>query len=178
MVNDRGEPLAGELELALYRAATSQVASARRAVAVEAARGAIELGAAALFDGFLDLSYAYRFGPPSHDLVVATAARAVGRARWRRRSTSRSGCRRARARRRADRDGALDGGGATVTVRTRRFAQAIAVEADGFVADDAYFHLPPGGEHTFRLRRVGEVATLRGTLQPLNAAASAKIVVA
>ena len=36
------------------------------------AHGAIEVAAGALLDGFVDLSYAYRFGPPPADLVVAT----------------------------------------------------------------------------------------------------------
>jgi len=176
VANDRGDALTGELELALYNAGEVQVATAKRAITVEP-RSAIELGAASLFDGFMDLGYAYRFGPPSHDLVVATV-RAPSGERLAQAFSFPLGLPSARE---LDvgltASAQLDGDGAIVTVRTRRFAQAIAVDADGFVADDAYFHLPPGGVHTFRLRRIGGTAALRGTLQPLNAAATTKIVV-
>ncbi|MCU1277867.1 MAG: beta-mannosidase, partial [bacterium] len=177
LVNDRPEPLGGELELTLFKAGEIQVASARRAVTL-APRQTIELGAASFFDGFLDLSYAYRFGPPSHDLVVATLRAASGEAQ-------------ARAfhfpiglpvARELDvgltAEARLDDAGATLVVRTRRFAQSIAFDVDGFVPEDAYFHLAPGGERTLALRRVGGSAPLRGTLQPLNAEAATKIVVA
>ena len=71
-----------------------------------------------------------------------------------------------------------DDRGAELIVRTRRFAQSIAVDLEGFAADDAYFHLPPGGERTLRLRRLAVDARGRGTLQPLNAEAVTKIVLA
>ena len=150
--------------------ARSQVASARRAIAV-GPRATIELGAATLFDGFLDLSYAYRFGPPSHDLVVATL-RAPSGATLAQAFHFPLGL---PATRELDVGLTARAPPSTATappsrVRTRRFAQSVAVEADGFVADDDYFHLPPGGERTLRLRRVaGATSPLRGTLQPLNA---------
>ena len=48
-------------------------------------RAAVEIPLSRLFSGFLDTSYAYRFGPPSHEVVVARlvepmlAAAALGR---------------------------------------------------------------------------------------------------
>jgi beta-mannosidase len=177
VANDGGEPLAGELELTLYHAGEVQVATERRAIDV-APRTAIEIGAASLFEGFLDLSYAYRFGPPSHDLVVATL-RAPSGATLAQAFHFPLGWPSAR-----ELDvgltatATLNGDGANVIVRTRRFAQSIAIDADGFASDDAYFHLPPGGERTLRLRRVVAGSTsLRGTLQPLNASAASKIIV-
>jgi beta-mannosidase len=177
VANDRGEALAGELELTLCHAGEVQVASARRAIAVEP-RAAIEIGAASLFDGFMDLSYAYRFGPPPHDLVVATVRAPSGETLAQAFQFPLG----LPAGRELDvgltASATMDGDGATVSVRTRRFAYAVAVEADGFAADDSYFHLPPGGERTLRLRRVtSATGPLRGTLQPLNAAATTKIVV-
>lgn len=177
VVNDRGEPLTGDLEVTLWNAGEVKVASARRAVTV-APREAIALGAAALFDGFMDLSYAFRFGPPSHDLVVArlwspsgaplsTAFHfPLGRPSSQKLDVGLT----AEAR--------LDDGGATVVVRTRGFAQSVMVDAEGFAADDDYFHLTPGDERTLRLTRTAPAATLRGTLQPLNAHAATRIVVA
>ena len=60
-------------------------------------------------------------------------------------------------------------GGARLVLRTRRFAQSIAIEADGFEPEDAFFHLAPGSERSVRLRRVSGTGPARGTVQPLNA---------
>ena len=176
LVNERPDPLAGELELTLFNAGEIKVASARRAVALEP-RQTLELGAATFFDGFFDLSYAYRFGPPSHDLVVATLRAASGEVQAQAFHFPLG----LPATRELDvgltAEGRFDDDGASLLVRTRRFAQSIAIDVDGFAPDDAYFHLPPGSERTVRLRRVADSAPLRGTLQPLNAAAVTKIVV-
>ena len=62
-------------------------------------------------------------------------------------------------------------------ISTRRFAQSVWIEADGFVADDAYFHLAPGAATTVRLRRVPHEPqrSLRGRVHALNALTAAKI---
>ena len=133
------------------------MATRERAVERRAARRARAAGARDAVRRLPRSRYAYRFGPPAHDLVVATlrapsgetlaqafhfplglpATREldVGLDRRRRAST-------ATATRRS-------------SLRTRRFAQSIAVEADGFEPDDAYFHLAPGDERALRLRRTG-----------------------
>ena len=160
---------------ALPTAARSWSRAPAREIAV-APRAAIEIGAATLFDGFLDLSYAYRFGPPLARSRGRDGARAVGRdaaqafhfplglPSTRELDVGLTG------------GATTDGDVAIVTLKTRRFAQSVAVEADGFIPDDAYFHLPPGAERTLRLRRVtaGSSAPFRGTLQPLNASAASE----
>ena len=176
VVNERAVPLVAEMEIALYKAGEIKVASARGAVTVPA-RDAAEIPAGALFDGFLDLTHAYRFGPPSHDLVVATLLPEAG-----------------------DRTDAfyfplglpsvraadigltatarpLAGGDFELTLRTRAFAQSLALEVDGFAPDDDFFHLAPGAERTVRLRARG-AAPLRGQVQPLNAETGTKITLA
>jgi beta-mannosidase len=65
-----------------------------------------------------------------------------------------------------------------VKIVTRRFAQSVWIEADGFVADDAYFHLAPGAEKTVLLQRAPReppTRALRGRIHALNALNSAKI---
>ena len=56
------------------------------------AHDAVEMPADGLFDAFVDSAYAYRFGPPAFDTVVATLASAAtgAGARSAKRSTSRS----------------------------------------------------------------------------------------
>ncbi len=75
-------------------------------------------------------------------------------------------------------DGAWD-----LVVRTRRFAQAVRVDIEGFACSDNYFHVPPAGERHLVLRRLGGAEESappapRGVLQPLNAEVSAIVVVA
>ncbi|HVZ74048.1 MAG TPA: glycoside hydrolase family 2 protein [Polyangia bacterium] len=172
--NDGAAALTGELEVVLYRAGEVRVAGAKRAIEV-APRAAVEIAAASLFDGFFDLSYAYRFGPPSHDLVVATVrapaggvvAEAfhfpVGLPATRELDVGLTA------------EVATNDDGASLVVKTKRFAQSIAVEVEGHEPDDAFFHLAPGATRAIALRRISGAGPTRGTLQPLNAETSAKI---
>jgi beta-mannosidase len=176
VVNDRAEPLEAELELSLFRAGEIAVGSAKRPVSI-AARSSVALPVLETFEGFMDLSFAYRFGPPSCDLVVATlrAARTgavvaqgfhfpIGLPSARELDLGLVAEARARA------DGTIE-----LSLRTRRFAQSLVVEAEGFAADDAWFHLQPGGERTLTLTPVAG-APFRGTVQALNSELSTKIV--
>src|SRR5262249_41475775 len=64
--------------------------------------------------------------------------------------------------------------GYALSVRSERFAQAVAIDGPGFVPDDNYFHLEPGVPHTVHLRGDGD---LDGRVQALNASSSTKILV-
>jgi beta-mannosidase len=177
VTNEPAAPLAVTLELKLYRNGETSVGSATRAL-VLAGRETTEIPAAALFESFQDLSYAYRFGPASHDVVVASLVAADG-------STLAQAFHFI---------GGLSAGRelevgltATATARdekvfavriaTRRFAQSLWIEADGFSPDDAYFHLAPGSEKTVLLHRAPNepVRPLRGRVHALNAHTPAKI---
>jgi beta-mannosidase len=177
VTNEPAAPLAVNLELKLYRHGETSVGSATRALTL-AGRETTEIPAATLFEGFLDLSYAYRFGPASHDVMLASLIAADG-------STLAQafhfvgGVSAGRE---------LDVGlTATATARdekvfavriaTRRFAQSLWIEADGFSPDDAYFHLAPGSEKTVLLHRTPNepVRPLRGRVHALNAHTPAKI---
>jgi beta-mannosidase len=147
--NDGAEPLEGELAIDLYRGDVS-VGRARGALVVPA-RGAVELSAVSLFEGFIDIGHAYRFGPFTCDLVVATLRAGdttveafhfpVGppSARGNPGLTAEitSG----------------EHGDVTLALATRGLAQAIAIDVDGYEPEDAFFHLAPGQSRTVRLRR-------------------------
>ena len=181
VTNERAVPLTATVELALYRAGEIGTGSATRLVTL-AARETLEFAAGALFPGFHDLSYAYRFGPPAHDLVVATLHGGHG---------GHAGPVLSQAFHFINGPGLareLDVGlTATATARgdssfdlriaTRRFAQAVWIEADGFAADDAYFHMAPGSERTLCLRRVPQEPgrPLRGRIHALNALNTVKM---
>jgi len=178
VANDRPTAFAGQLELALFRFGEVRVAGGARDISV-APRSALELNAAAFFDDFLDLSYAYRFGPPSHDVIVATLVdhgRQVGRGfhfvpgipNSREMDVGLT----AEARREDD--------GYELVIRTRKLAVAVSLDIDGFVPNDNHFHLAPGEE-----RRVGlawhERGGVpghgpRGVVRALNSATAATVV--
>jgi beta-mannosidase len=160
VVNDTGAAASADLTLELFRAGEIKVGGGARALEVPA-HSAIEVPAADLLEGFVDLSYAYRFGPPPCDLVVARFGSSEAFHFPAGRSSTRE----------------LDLGltasisGAELTIRTRRFAQAIALDLEGALPDDDFFHLAPGAERRIRLSH----APKRGSVQPLNAESSTKI---
>lgn len=169
VVNDTAVPVSGVLELTLFRAGSERVTSVERAIEVPP-RDALEIPALSLFESFYDLSYAFRFAPPSHDLIVArlkdTPYEAfyfpLGLPNTRELDLGLA----AEAR--------LEGDDLIVTIRTRRFAQSLTVEVEHFSPDDAYFHLAPGTERTLRFRRTSEGAP-RGVVRALNCEYTSKI---
>jgi beta-mannosidase len=179
VVNDTPRAFAGDVAIDLIRQGELRVAHGTRSVSV-GAHAAVEHNALAWFDGFFDLSYAYRFGPPSHDLVSATlrddAGTVVGRAFHFVGGLPNQ------------REGDLGLSGAlcvredatcSLTVASRRFAHAVRVTVDGFAAEDNYFHVAPGETRQIALRRVAAPTSqgIRGSLQPLNAEGAAVVTV-
>jgi hypothetical protein len=69
----------------------------------------------------------------------------------------------------------LDGERFALTVRSRRFAHAVAISVEGFSADDDYFHVQPGGSKSVILKRTGTAAEPRGTVLASNARAATRI---
>ena len=172
VVNERPEPLQADLRVAFFRHGHACTHDLTIPVSV-GARGSLEVSVDALVGRFVDTTYAYRFGPPGHDVVVATLAGGPDEA-----SGPASafyfpgGLRfprspdlglRAEAR-------AWGGGRYGLTLRTERFAQSVRIEARGYEAADNYFHLEPGGERTVALSPVGPAdRPPAGTVTAFNA---------
>jgi beta-mannosidase len=175
LCNDGPRPLTGEIDVTLFRGGETRVAGGTRPLAL-APHAACELPVASFFDGFYDVSYAYRFGPPSHDLVVAAARVEPAGAAPIEAFHFPLGLPTQR-----EHDLGLtatlepEPGGARVTLKTRRFAQSVALDVPGYEPDDAHFHLAPGGQRTVRLRALPGAGPPRGSVQPLNAHAPTKI---
>jgi len=177
IVNERAVALDASLHVTLYHAGDVIVGAASRTLRIRERR-TVELSAAEMFDDFRDLSYAYRFGAAAQDLVVASLRTAdgsllsqafhfvLGLSPAREPDVGLTAVASARS------DSDFD-----LKISTRRFAQSVWIEADGFVPDDAYFHLAPGADTTVRLRRVPHEPqrSLRGRVHALNALTAAKI---
>jgi beta-mannosidase len=140
VVNDRAEPACGELELAMWRG-EARVGFGTRAIEVPA-RGALELAPTDWLDGFSDLSYAYRFGPPVADAIRASFAGAE--AWWFLPSSD--------IVRNADVTSKRIGN--AVEISTKQLARFVTIDAPGCIAEDNGFHLAPGQTRTIEL--VGE----------------------
>jgi beta-mannosidase len=173
-INDGPAPLEADIRLVLYRLGEVPVAEGTAPVAVPA-HGAVEVFGDSLLGRFTDSTYAYRFAGPGHDVAVATLQE---RATGERIGEAFFFPRRLPSERHADLGveasaELLQAGEWLVTVRTKRFAQAVAFDARGFVADDDFFHIEPGGERKVLLRGHGQIASAR--VVPLNAFAATRI---
>jgi beta-mannosidase len=151
LVNDTAETQSATLTLTALREGQVIVLSARRDVELDA-RSNREVNAFELTGAFFDLTYAYRFGPPSHDAVVArltspdgallseTVYFPLGRGH----DCHDLGL----SARLEETDGVF-----SVVLSTERLAQSIHVVDDHFFAARDWFHLPPGMERVVRLVR-------------------------
>ena len=171
ILNETAERLNLTLEIAALRDGAKPVVSGQRAVSL-APRSAEALSATDLFGAFFDLNYVYRFGPPSHDLVIArikregqTIAEAVhfplGRTRALHVGEVTSSLRREEA-------------GWTLTLTTDRVQQSVHIAVPGYRPADDWFHLLPGEDKTVPLLArpgtdtdalpEGEIASLSGSI--------------
>ena len=162
LVNDGREPITRSLELLLWRS-DAEVGRGVREVTVPA-HGAIELNANELFDGFFDLSYAYRFGPPGVHVVHARFGDAEQF--WLPAGLT--------ATRVADVGLTARLAGDVLTVSAQRFAQFVTIDAPGWLPSDDGFHLAPGQRRELSLTRTG-APVKAGSISASNAEASAKI---
>jgi beta-mannosidase len=139
---------------------------------------AVQLNALELFEGFTDLSYTFRFGPPSYDLMrVALTARKDGNCLAEAFHFPQG----------LPNDIGNDIGlSATATrsgeswrlqIECRAFAQSVHAHVPGFIMDDQYFHMRPNSTRSLILqpRKGFELQTPEGTVQSLNAASPAPI---
>jgi beta-mannosidase len=179
VVNDRPDPVRGELVVELVARGAPAVARAEAAVAV-GPHGSWSIGAEEVLGTWRDVTYAYRFAPPAHDAVVATLrgdddsvlAQVVhlplGQARPLEADLGLAAA--------ATRD---PSGRWILEVRTERLAQWVAIRVEGFVPADSWFHLPPGGRRLVELwpdpGAEQHPSAPRGWVQALNCTRAAPV---
>jgi beta-mannosidase len=175
IVHDGADALEVLLSVTLYRAGELPLHRAECALQI-VPRSSQALRVDALFQRFVDVGYVYRFGPVSHDLIVAELKAQDGAllaractlpvsARVQPEEPELSGRLESRA------------GQLGLLVATRRFARRVEIELDAadVLPDDDFFHLPPGSEQWVALRTLrGEplaparAKSLRVSLRALN----------
>jgi beta-mannosidase len=174
VVNDGPAPVRGDLRITLFDLAGMAIEEAATAVEVPG-RSQEGWSTAAVLDGFRDLTDAYRFGPPAFDVVRVQLE--IGGV------TSEAIHLPGGAGRTIEADLGLEatasraGDHWQVTVRTRRFAQWVAIDVPGFRPGDSWFHLAPGAQRAVVLRAVGTEGPPRGRVRALNGLRSVPIMV-
>lgn len=151
LVNETATPCSGYVEVVLLK--EPNVVVARQEVTVQlAGRSRKMLSADEILGGFYDVSYAYRFGPPHHDVAIVTWYDSD-------RQVISEACHFIRRRDpvpaavtvegTAERINATD---YQVALRSDGFVHAVGLQAKGFLPDDNYFHLAPQRVKTVTFR--------------------------
>ncbi len=174
VANDGPEPLDAQLHVALLASGTHTIAEATTPLHL-AAHASASHSIEALLGHFADPAYAYRFGPPAHDTIVATLLATDGTliAQAVHFPTG------------PPLEPVADLGlVATVTARdpltvevaTERLAWGVRINAAGFRAEDDAFVVVPGMPRTVRLWPTVDGASLQGaTIAALNLIGTADV---
>ncbi|NWF64042.1 MAG: glycoside hydrolase family 2 protein [Chloroflexi bacterium] len=158
LVNETLQVFSGKLEFSMLMDGHVFVAKTVHDVTV-AANQTVTFQAEELLGGFYDTAYAYRFGPPKHDLSCATLKDEQGKiisqqfhfplkqipplvpANLERTLV------------------ALGNGGYQVDICSDHFLYAVSVSAEGYLPSDNYFHLMPGESKSVTLLPISSHAS-------------------
>lgn len=172
--NDGRSSLLATLRVSLYHNLEQQVEGALEPVDLPA-HATVERNLESLIGHFVDASWAYRFGPPAHDAIVATLERVTADRVEQLAQSFRFPAGRPLVAEPADRLGieahASPGRDGTVllTVRSRRLAYHVRLDVPGFTPADNSFSVEPGHSRVITLRPVGpDVAFSGGSITALN----------
>lgn len=185
LINETAAPRPVRLTLRCLRDGEFAAAQATRTLTL-APRESRRLEAAALLDHFFDFTYAYRFGPPAHDVVIATlhddapddaapgeppapGNRLLSQSVFlpdRRASALRYPGLRASV--------ACEDGVWWLTVSAQRFARWVHIDDHAYLPETDWFHLGPGESRRIRLMHdtagmAGAGAIPSGEIAALNA---------
>lgn len=175
LINETGNQLQVELEISAWKGGDVLVATGKRPLQLPA-HSAQSLPCLDWFECFLDLSYAYRFGPKPCDTVVATLRDYSGQ------QIAQTFYFLGGLDSRQESDVGLNALGTMVDANTmdlkvssRRLAIGVYLDVPGFQTDNEYFNLAPGSSAQIRLRSVQGPREPVGTVHAVNAMASARI---
>lgn len=152
VINESDAALDLTIEVSCLRDGRQIVVGGGRDMVLEA-RGKRKIACTDLFGAFFDTTYAFRFGPPSHDVTVARLTAAA------------TGAVVAQAfyfplgRTRAFHDAGItasvlrEGEDWYLELNSDRLAQSVQIDLESYRAEDDWFHLAPGGGRRIPLHR-------------------------
>jgi len=157
VANDGCAPLVGWLRVALYRMGEQRVQESDLPINIPE-HTTRTFGVEHVLGRFVDASYAYRFGPPGHDVIAVSlhaSPRDIPFAQSFRFPAGRTSERipiselGLAGESKVHADGSIE-----VLLGSRRFAWGVRVVVPGFSPDDAYFGIEPGGKRRIVLTPV------------------------
>jgi beta-mannosidase len=182
LANDLGSPLVARLRIALYRDGEQRVDGAEEALELPA-HGACERDLEAVLGHFADASWAYRFGPPGHDVVVASLERDEPEGREPISQAFRFPAGRPLCRHVPDELGlsgslrALGDGSFVLALSSRRLAYGVRIHAPGFSPSDDALTLEPGVARSVTLTpEAADAGAAAGSLTALNMRGSVRLI--
>jgi beta-mannosidase len=178
VINEADVMLIGTIEFVILSAGQVVIAKGERPIQINP-RATITIGSDDVLNGFFDVTYAYRFGPPKHDVVAVTLRDNHGVAiseafHFPRvqepRATSNVNI---IAEAEAKQDGAYQ-----LTLQTDHFLYSVHFDVDDFMADNNYFHLMPGRQkHIIFSPKTEQKMKFKGYIEALNLHESMRITV-
>ena len=190
IVNEAASATRVRLVLQLFRLSTPVGAPAAKVLSLDPA-STTQISATDLYDGFLDLSYSYRFGPPSYDVLRAALFREPEHDQEHEPGHDHTSLAEAfhfpqGLPNSVGIDVGLTASASAVgdawrlNIMSKGFAQSVHVDIPGFVADDQYFHMIPNSARTLTLRPRKSPAPKapQGVVHALNAASPCFIAIA
>ena len=176
VINDTPEPFEGRLQFQLLRDGETVVADVSQPISLPA-QSSMSVRTDSLLPYFMDTSYAYRFGPPGHQLALAHIYRS--QATYACASNVHFIQTQALA---MERDPGItavchqdEAGHYLLSLETQRFVQALAISVNGYLPEDNYFHLAPGHKRTIRLQCHQTQAAPKISLRALNISGTIKV---
>jgi beta-mannosidase len=171
VANDLSAPLHATLRVALYRDLEIRVDEARLEVVLEA-HCTRSFNVEAILGRFVDVSWAYRFGPPAQDLIAVSLEDEDGEllSQCFRLPTGRPSRRETPERLGVEVHAqTIDDDAASLTVSSERFLYGVRPLVPGFCPADDAFSVEPGRPRVVALRRTtaGDEAA-RGSITALN----------
>jgi beta-mannosidase len=172
VANDGPTPFTAQLRVSLFTDLEIPVGGASEVLELPP-HGAVERNIEGMLGHFVDASWAYRFGPPAQDAIVATLERVDGGGLAPTEVLSQAfhfPAGRPLAQERADRLGLAatssnaDDGTIQVEITSRRLAYGVRIHAGGFAPSDDAFSVEPSGGRTVTLAPIQRGARFDGGL--------------
>ena len=167
LINERPESIEARLTLSCLRDGAIAVMHAEQPVTLPA-HSSRRMAATDMWGAFFDTAYAYRFGPPSHDVTIASLSHADG-------TLLAEAFHFPLGRGHACHDLGLsvevvrDEAGYALALSTTRLAQSIHIADANWRGEQDWFHLPPGQRRIVRLIPRGDASPPpRGEVRALN----------
>ena len=158
LVNETLQLFSGTLEFSMLMDGHVTVAKAVRVILIEAGQ-TITIQAEEMLGGFYDTAYAYRFGPPKHDVACATLKNADGKTISQQFHFPLKQVPQTVPANVEGHLSALENGAYQVDIRSDHFLYAVEVTAKGYLPNDNYFHIMPNESKSVTLSPISTHAS-------------------